>query len=347
MRVKAVDIARVMGLSKATVSLALNGKPGVSERTRKDVFECKKQLESGIPVANTARQYQNLLDGHEIKVLLVSNGLKNIKNAEMDLWTDVNAVFEKNAREKGFTLGIMYIDFINDSIEEMISECNMDRVAGVIVMGTELQEGDEEKFYKINKPLVIYDCELTTVKYPCVMINNRQGIALALEELFKNGLENIIYLGNSMYMYNYTSRRRGFKDILEKSGRAFSEDYIVPVGSSVEECYEFMLDYLQKNELPDAFIMDSYHVSIGTIRALRELGREIPEDVSLIGVDILPAYMTGSCKLTSVKVPHSERAYWVMQLLFKEMFEPSSLKSRLYTNCSLIQGETVKQIKST
>ena len=196
MRVKAVDIARVMGLSKATVSLALNGKPGVSERTRKDIFECKKQLESGIPIANTVRQNPKPIGGHEIKVLLVSNGLKNIKNAEMDLWTDVNAVFEKNAREKGYTLGIMYIDFINDSIEEMVSECNMDRVAGVIVIGTELQEGDEEKFYRINKPLIIYDCELTTVKYPCVMINNRQGIALALEEFFKNGLENIIYLGN-------------------------------------------------------------------------------------------------------------------------------------------------------
>ena len=342
MRVKAVDIARVMGLSKATVSLALNGKPGVSERTRKDIFECKKQLESGIPIANTVRQNAKPIGGHEIKVLLVSNGLKNIKNAEMDLWTDVNAVFEKNAREKGYTLGIMYIDFINDSIEEMVSECNMDRVAGVIVIGTELQEGDEEKFYRINKPLIIYDCELTTVKYPCVMINNRQGIALALEEFFKNGLENIIYLGNSMYMYNYTSRRRGFKDVLEKSGREFRDEYIVPVGSSVEECYEFMVDYLRDNELPDAFIMDSYHVSIGTIRALKELGKEIPREISLIGVDVLPAYLTGSCKLTSIRVPHSERAYWVMQLLFKEISEPSSLKSRLYTNCSLIQGETVR-----
>ena len=342
MRVKAVDIARVMGLSKATVSLALNGKPGVSERTRKDIFECKKQLESVIPIANTVRQNPKPIGGHEIKVLLVSNGLKNIKNAEMDLWTDVNAVFEKNAREKGYTLGIMYIDFINDSIEEMVSECNMDRVAGVIVIGTELQEGDEEKFYRINKPLIIYDCELTTVKYPCVMINNRQGIALALEEFFKNGLENIIYLGNSMYMYNYTSRRRGFKDVLEKSGREFRDEYIVPVGSSVEECYEFMVDYLRDNELPDAFIMDSYHVSIGTIRALKELGKEIPREISLIGVDVLPAYLTGSCKLTSIRVPHSERAYWVMQLLFKEISEPSSLKSRLYTNCSLIQGETVR-----
>ena len=324
------------------MSLALNGKPGVSERTRKDIFECKKQLESGIPIANTVRQNPKPIGGHEIKVLLVSNGLKNIKNAEMDLWTDVNAVFEKNAREKGYTLGIMYIDFINDSIEEMVSECNMDRVAGVIVIGTELQEGDEEKFYRINKPLIIYDCELTTVKYPCVMINNRQGIALALEEFFKNGLENIIYLGNSMYMYNYTSRRRGFKDVLEKSGREFRDEYIVPVGSSVEECYEFMVDYLRDNELPDAFIMDSYHVSIGTIRALKELGKEIPREISLIGVDVLPAYLTGSCKLTSIRVPHSERAYWVMQLLFKEISEPSSLKSRLYTNCSLIQGETVR-----
>jgi transcriptional regulator len=345
MRVKAVDIARMTGLSKATVSLALNGKPGISERTRMEVIECKKQLEAGTKVVSNVSQQSRITNGHEIKVLLVSNGLKNIKGAEMDLWTDVNEVFEKNAREKGYTLGIMYVDFATDNIDEMTAECNKDRVAGVIVIGTELQEGDEEKFYEINKPLIIYDCELTTTKYPCVMINNRQGISLALEELFNNGLENVIYLGNTMYMYNYTSRRRGFKEVLERNGKEFRSEYIIPVGSSVEECYEFMITYLQKNKLPDAFIMDSYHVSIGTIRALCELGKKIPEEISLIGVDVLPPYVTGSCKLTSIRVPHSERAYWVMQLLFKEMFEPSSLKSRLYTNCSLIPGDTVKQVK--
>ena len=45
MRIKTVDIAKRLGVSKATVSLALNNKPGVSESTRKEVLDCKKQME--------------------------------------------------------------------------------------------------------------------------------------------------------------------------------------------------------------------------------------------------------------------------------------------------------------
>ena len=45
MNVKSIDIARALGISKSTVSLALNGKPGVSEQTRQEVLACKKQLE--------------------------------------------------------------------------------------------------------------------------------------------------------------------------------------------------------------------------------------------------------------------------------------------------------------
>ena len=54
MKVKSVDIARRLGLSKATVSLALNGKPGVNERTRQRVFECQGLLEKELEEAEKA-----------------------------------------------------------------------------------------------------------------------------------------------------------------------------------------------------------------------------------------------------------------------------------------------------
>lgn len=54
MNVKSIDIARALGISKSTVSLALNGKPGVSEQTRQEVLACKKQLEEHgvVPAGN-------------------------------------------------------------------------------------------------------------------------------------------------------------------------------------------------------------------------------------------------------------------------------------------------------
>ena len=63
---------------------------------------------------------------------------------------------------------------------------------------------------------------------------------------------------------------------------------------------------------------------------------------SLVGVDMLPPYLTGDKKMTTVRVPHTERAYWGMQMLFKEIDDPAEAKARMYLNCPLVEGETVK-----
>lgn len=342
MDVKAVDIARTLGISKATVSLALNHKAGVSEKTRKKIFDTKEMLEKS-EAPRTAVTDLSLKAG-EIKVVLISRGMHSVKNAELDLWTDVNSVFEKNARENGFTLSLLYIDFTPEDLQIMVSACNADQVAGVIVMGTELRDGDEVYLESIEKPLVIYDCCLPTEKYSCVMINNRQGIRLAVDELVRHGNTNIVYAGIDHDMYNFVSRERGFREAMEAHSLP-SDDAgrVIRGGKSIEECSRFLRTYLGTHSLPDAFVCDTYHMSIALFRVLAERKADIPRDVSIIGVDALPEYLTGGMHMTSVRIPHSERAFWAMQLLLKDIREPSEFKTRMYMNCELIRGETVAE----
>ena len=101
MNVKSIDIARALGISKSTVSLALNGKPGVSEQTRQEVLACKKQLEEHgvVPPGMFSRQPEQR-KRQQIKIVKITNGMKNIQGAELDLWTDVNQVFEKSCRKQ-------------------------------------------------------------------------------------------------------------------------------------------------------------------------------------------------------------------------------------------------------
>lgn len=343
MNIKAIDIARALGISKSTVSLALNGKPGVSEETRKEVLECKKKLEEGESLPGS----QERPTGKQIKIVRVVNGMKNIRGAEMDLWTDVNMVFEKNFRAGGYSLGLLYADFREKDQSRMIQECNAKEVAGVLIFGTELKPENAKLLEGIQKPLVIYDAVLHTDQYPTVLIDNRQGIALAVEELISHGNQDLIYLSNSMPMYNYLSRQRGFLEIMKDRGFGDVSDRIVHTGSSIEEVHQFMKGYLQKNRLPQAFLTESYHVSIGTMMALQELGIRVPEEVSLAGIDALPSYLTGGMALTSVRVPHTERAYWTVQLLLKEISHPVKEKCKLYINCELVKGETVRTRKPT
>ncbi len=341
MRIKAVDIARELGISKSAVSLALNGKPGVSEKTRREILECKKRLEQNGTTA------PNVLDEkaapQQIKVVRVINGMKNIQGAELDLWTDVNEVFVRNLRENGYSLGLVYADFRESDLSALYEECSREDVAGVIIYGTELREEDTAILNKIQKPMVVYDAVLKTAQYSMVVIDNRQGIELAVDELLSKGNREITYLSNPMPMYNYLSRQRGFLEVMKNRGFGDAEDRIVPIGSSIEECRQAMLQYFHSHALPEAFIAESYHVTMGTVMAAQELGIRIPEDVSLVGVDALPRYLTGGLDVTSIRVPHTERAYWTIQLLLKEINHPVKEKCVLYTKCAFVEGNTTRR----
>lgn len=339
MKIKAIDIAKELGLSKATVSLALNNKPGVSEQTKQDVFECMERMQNG---TKRTEESKTTGCGKLIKIVVVSKNLKIVRNSELDLWTDVNAVFDQMAKKEGYTLGISYPDLYKDSIEAVVMECNVESVAGVVLLGTELEPEDIRYFRGINKPMVIYDSDMQCNKYPYVVVNNRSGVKAAVDYLVKYGHRDIVYLANSIDIYNYLERRSGFEDALKSHNLILGEHSIVTVGDRIETVFQNMKKYLNIHKLPSAFVMESYHISVGAIRAFRERGIVIPDDISLIGIDELPSYMTGECQMTTIRIPHTERAVWVMMMLFKEIADPNDIKSRIFTNCKLIEGNSVR-----
>lgn len=340
MKIKVIDIANRLGISKATVSLALNNKPGVSEQTRQKILECQRSMQSG---RSSSGMLSPKFQKHQmVKVLIPSKGRNNIQNAELDLWSDVNAVFDRMAKSWGYTLGLSYLDMASISPEEVNAECNIESVAGVILFGTELDTSDISVFKGIQKPMVIYDCDLACDDFSSVMINNRMGVKTAVDYLVRNGLHDIMYLANSETIYNYAERRHAFHEALAGHDIAYNSDRVLLMGSSIDEIYVNMIEWLGNHVLPQAFIMESYHLSIGTIRALHEKHIKIPNDISLIGIDKLPSYLTRECQLTTVTIPHTERATMTMILLHNEILNASTFKSKIFTACKLEEGESVK-----
>lgn len=349
MKVKAADIARALGLSKTTVSFALNGKPGVSEKTRQQILDYKKKAEEGRLEEDTSSGQDGHsgsaeMSGRLIAVLMVSGGMKNIRNNELDLWTDVKVVLEKDFHEHGYSMMLIYTD-INDKTDFMsaVTRCNAPEIAGVMVDATELREGQTERFDNIHKPLVFYDYEEKNEKYSFISINNRQGVRLAVDELMRTGNHDIIYLGMTMPMYNYLSRRQGFLDSMMMYGYTQEEaaERILPCSDTIMGARDFMLEYLDNHDLPQAFLCDSYHESIGLMEALTWKKIRVPEDISVIGIDALPEYITRGIRFTSVRVSHTARGKWAAETMYREIREPLGDKIQLYVNCSLVKGDTV------
>ena len=93
--------------------------------------------------------------------------------------------------------------------------------------------------------------------------------------------------------------------------------------------------------MPDAFIGESYHASVAALRIFRDRGIDIPGKCAYIGVDELPDYLTGGYNLTTIKISHTERAKLAMNILKHEIEAPSSFKTKLYTDCKFVIGDTV------
>ncbi|MCR5776090.1 MAG: LacI family transcriptional regulator [Lachnospiraceae bacterium] len=339
MKVKAVDIARKLGISKATVSLALNNKPGVNPKTKEQIFECKRRLENcEIDFRDESRIFEK--KGDTIKIVIMDAGANISINAELDLWTDVCAVFNQVAKSWGCKLDISYFDVKNDTKEGLGAICNKEDVLGVIIMATELISGDGSLLHEIDKPLIVYDADVGGRKYSSVMINNADGIRNAMEYLFSKEKKNVVYLAMDDEIYNFISRRQGYTDFLREHNVRLDDVQIVTVGKSIASIYKKLGAYLDRNQLPDAFIGESYHISVAAIRLFHDRGIRLKDDVSFIGVDELPDYLTGGHALTTVKVPHTERARLAMNLLKHEIDESPSSKSKIFTNCKLIEGDT-------
>lgn len=338
MKVKAVEIARKLDISKATVSLALNGKPGVSEKTREKIFECLEEM-NGAWTGEDADKISPVKK--MVKIIVMDNKLRIIQDSEFDLWSDVYSGFDRESRRMGYTLGLTYIGDNRREIDQVIREANAEMVAGVILVATEMQPEQFEPFRMIKKPMVIYDNDLSQ-EYNCVAIDGVTPVRDVVDYLVMRGCRDIKYLANTQDIYNFRQRRAGYRAGLRKNRLELREDSIVPVGIRVEDIYQNMCDYLERHRLPDAFIMENYQVSLGVLRALRERKISVPGDISLVGVDELPSYLTGDLLLTTVRVEHKERAKAVMMFLEEEINGGITQKFKTYSNCKLIQGNSVR-----
>lgn len=327
MKIKAAQIARDLGLSKATVSLALNDKPGVSEETKKMIFQYIDRMEKGI----------DIVENNIIKIVNYSKK-ENIYGGEVDLWSEVLSEFNKEAKKDGYSLGIDYINDDIDEINKLIMECNQGHVVGAIVFANDLDEDIFKLFKQIKKPLIIYDNDFDDDNYSYVMIDNYQGMEKIIKLIVEKGFNEVCYLANSHDNYNFRKRRMAFTDLISKynlTGRIFI------TGNDVESVYEAMKTELVDKSFPKVLISENYQVSIGTIKAIQEMNLSFKDDINLIGIDEIPDYFCYGHHLTALKIIHGKRAGVALSLLKREIEDHDVEKFKIYSTCRLVEGDTI------
>ncbi|MFV0364595.1 MAG: LacI family DNA-binding transcriptional regulator [Suipraeoptans sp.] len=337
MAVKAKDIAEKLGVSTATVSLVLNGKPGISDKTREKVLRQIRELGYDYLIHEQA----NEIDANKTIgfVIYKNNGELLGLNSFFPLILDG---IELTARQHGYNLVVINVD--RKDIDNQIGYIQDSKCAGYVIFATEMQENELNCFESIGIPFVLFDNYFKSKLINSVKVNNEQGTFLATEYLNELGHKKIGYLSSGLNINSFIERKKFAFEAIRELGLEEPEKYSYTVGYPHEEAEAGMKEILKKTdikELPTAFLADNDLVAVGAMRAMKEMGYRIPDDFSLIGFDDRPICILVDPKLTTVELPRERFGAEAVEQLIRVIQSGSKFYAKVEINGEVIKRNSV------
>jgi len=276
------EIAARVGKTEATVSLALNNKPGVGDATRRRIKEVA--LEMGYMPNIIARELSTQVS---LTVGLIVPDLGNPFFAAFS--ESVNRALTKNGYKMMLAISNQSVQNEHAAVADMISR----RVDGIIIVPVTEETGQisyRDLLQKSGIPYIFATSYYPSWDAPRVMSDLVMGERIAFDYLLKVGHRRILFLGTNPLSPPNSLRIAGIYQACEKLG--FDADAIIDMRSvespDFDRAYSFARELLNQGRLAYTAIATLNDImAIGVMKALTEFGYRVPQDVSLMGFDNL------------------------------------------------------------
>jgi len=297
------DVARLAGVSTATVSRALNGTGQIAPATRVAIDAAVAQLGYH---PNTAARSLVTKSTQTIALLL-----PDITNP---FYAALVSGIQRRALETGHTMLLCTTESDPEREEQYLNLLRAKQVDGVLVDGLVLPPDRIARFVRNGLPIVCLDRDVDSTSVPLVQVDNRLGAKLATEHLISLGHRRIAHIAGAPELRISEERIGGYRDAFAAAGLE-PDPGLLAVGSFTEEGgYEAMRALLDAAELTAVFAANDLS-AIGAVNAIVESGRRVPEDVSVVGFDDLRLSRFTTPPLTTIHQPALEIAERATQLL--------------------------------
>jgi len=318
------DVAKLAGVSSATVSRVLSNKPHVRASIKARVLAAVEEL-SYEPnrVARSLRVQRSSIIG-----LVISD----IQNSFFN--TIVRAI-EDSAYKHGYAVFLCNTDENSDKETFYLNLLKAERVAGIIL--TPAQENSEtcEAIKKAGIPIITIDRKLNNVDLDSVLTDNKAASKALVSHLIKDGHKDIAMIGPKLEITTGYERFEGYKAALKTHNLKFNQE-IVRIGEPVEEDgYQFAQELLNLPKRPDALFVATKLMTIGALRAITEKGLRIPNDIALAGFDQLD-WMPYIPELAHGKQPTYQLGQKAANLLLERIANPEKDVEHLVLKSELV-----------
>lgn len=302
-RATILDVAARAGVSIATVSRVLNKTGPVAETTTNRVFDAIRELNytphAAARVLASRRTNTLGLILREISGPFIQPMLRGIEAA---------------ASEHGFDLLIHCTQRLNRQPHYPLSEHNSD---GLLVFTDSLAEPELERRGRTGFPMVLmHRSSPPGLDIPVVTFENKSGARKLVDYLIEAcGYRRIAFLAGPPEAEDSQWREIGYQESLEAHGIPFDPSLIRLGGFNEEIAYQTVQEWLREGLSVDAIFSADDESAIGAMRALKEAGRRVPEDIGVVGFDDIPLSRYVTPPLTTVHAPIELAGYEAIRQL--------------------------------
>ena len=288
------EIARQAGVSRSTVSRVINDHPNVDPETRARVLSIAENLnyQPNIAARGLAAGRTNILG------LVIPMGV----NA---LFTDpyfpilIQGISSAcNARDHSVMLWLAEPEFERRTIRQILQGGLID---GVILASALMDDPMMEALTRGGPPFILIGRHPSDMRVNYVDVENKNSAREMVAYLLRSGYKRVATITGPRNMIAGVDRLQGYLDALQDHKAARDDDLIVE-GDFTEQGGYLAMQRLLPFE-PDAVFVASDAMAIGALRALREAGKRVPEDIAIAGFDDIPVAARTDPPLTTVRQP--------------------------------------------
>ncbi|MDL2236384.1 LacI family transcriptional regulator [Christensenellaceae bacterium OttesenSCG-928-K19] len=322
------DVAKEAGVSMMAVSKVLNKKGGISKETSERILKAAKKLKyNANSIARSLRVSKTYTlgvvasDSADVVLTRVLRGIQDTAaEAEYSVFISNSNQDEKLERK---------------AVETLLRK----RIDGMILVAPLLTGASNMQYIKeFGMPLVVLMRKAGMVGVDSVVNDNIRGGFEIVDYLLNKGNEKIAFVG--LKSQSGMEREQGYRDALARHGMCLDDDKILRCGPQIEEGYQNMKTLMSRGMGFDAVCCGCDMIAVGVMKALKERGVRIPEDVRVTGYDDIELADYLSVPLTTMSQPKYEIGKEGVRMLLERIDEPDGMPKQIILQSRLVIRES-------
>lgn len=325
------DVARLSGLSTATISKYING-ISVKEQNRIKIENAIKTL--NFSVNSLAR---GLKTNRTMTIGVLIPSLENI------FATSIVSHIERVLLEHGYSTIICDYNR-NAELENIKFDFLMSKyVDGIIIMPLGLSDERVRNALDRDVPIISIDRPMKNRECDVVLVDNMNASYNAVEQLIIRGHKEIGIICGPKDIYTAQERLKGYLRVHEDYGLKVNEENIKFGDYEVQSGYDLMNSFMKDGISIDAVFVTNYEMTLGAVMAINEMNVKIPEELSFIGFDNQQLAAVIKPNLTIVVQPIRQIGECAVDLILKRLNGDKSNHPAMYRlKTELLAGYSIR-----